>query len=428
MSLKKVSLWTSYIFIIVMTCEVLSYLFLAVFLGTISVRDRTGQLLRIAQRDPMTRLAPKYDPVVSAKKERNVLHPYLGFVREPRKTKLVGTPDDVMESYGFSKGGGPLVRTSSDDEVVIGLFGGSVAEYFALDTESLQILGDAITSIPRYKGKKPVFTVAALAGYKQPQQLMAYSYLLTLGARFDLIITLDGFNEVALPPTENVPKNVYPPYPRAWYELALESDPAAKGNSYGLAATRSLLANVAQSTVLRWSMVSRLAWLATDAYIERRIVMNEVKGFSIAPYASFGVSGPRLADTSPQMMYQMDVDTWQRSSIQMSKLATANGAHAFHFLQPNQYAPGSKPFEPEEAVIAFMPRVPYADHVPRGYELLRKSGYQMRKSGTHFEDLSYAFIDHPEPLYTDSCCHFSGLGSRILARRIGDSIQTYFRR
>ena len=33
----------------------------------------------------------------------------------------------------------------------------------------------------------------------------------------DIIINIDGFNEIALPPTENIPQNVSPFFPRNWY-------------------------------------------------------------------------------------------------------------------------------------------------------------------------------------------------------------------
>ena len=35
-----------------------------------------------------------------------------------------------------------------------------------------------------------------MPGYKQPQQLMAYNYLLSLGAEFDAVINIDGYNVI----------------------------------------------------------------------------------------------------------------------------------------------------------------------------------------------------------------------------------------
>ena len=35
-------------------------------------------------------------------------------------------------------------------------------------------------------------------GYKQPQQLLVPTYFLSIGQVFDLVVNIDGFNEVAL--------------------------------------------------------------------------------------------------------------------------------------------------------------------------------------------------------------------------------------
>ena len=37
-------------------------------------------------------------------------------------------------------------------------------------------------------------------GYKQPQQLLILSYFLSIGQSFDVVVNIDGFNEVAMSP------------------------------------------------------------------------------------------------------------------------------------------------------------------------------------------------------------------------------------
>jgi hypothetical protein len=49
---------------------------------------------------------------------------------------------------------------------------------------------------------------ATIGGYKQPQQLMALNWFMALGGEFDIVINLDGFNDVALPALENVPTRI----------------------------------------------------------------------------------------------------------------------------------------------------------------------------------------------------------------------------
>ena len=56
----------------------------------------------------------------------------------------------------------------------------------------------------------------ALGGFKQPQMLAALAYLMALGQRFDVVVELDGFNDVALSFSENKYKGTFPAYPRDW--------------------------------------------------------------------------------------------------------------------------------------------------------------------------------------------------------------------
>jgi hypothetical protein len=55
-----------------------------------------------------------------------------------------------------------------------------------------------------------------MTGWKQPQQPLALSYFLSLGAKYDVVMNLDGFNELALPFLNNLRAGVYPFFPRLW--------------------------------------------------------------------------------------------------------------------------------------------------------------------------------------------------------------------
>lgn len=431
MRVKKVLFGCVFILLIIGVCELASFVGLAFFLKTYEVRDRTGKLMQWVQREPLIILSPSYDPLHIAERAHNVLHPFLGFVRDPVSPGMVtGIGNERTHSYGFADIESLLVREQSSDLVVIGIFGGSVAEHLAYSKDSMKIITDAVMSIPRYKGKKPVFTVASLAGYKQPQQLMAYNYLLSLGAHFDVVITLDGFNEITLGLTENVPKNIFSVYPRGWRQFSIGSEPATQTLSYELADKRSFFSALMQSRPVRWSLTGRLFWLMVDASYERRIIVSEMHPYKKESVVqSFGVSGPLSADTSDEAVQRLNADVWSRSILQMSNLAKANGAESFHFLQPNQYVPNSKPIGKEEAVIALKPEfIPYATSVPTGYPLLRKAGEDLRQRGVHFQDLTYVFASHPEPLYKDACCHISDPGNKIMAEFIGKAIQDALRR
>lgn len=86
------------------------------------------------------------------------------------------------------------------------------------------------TELAKASGREIRLVDLGMGGYKQPQQLMTLVYLTSLGAEFDLVINIDGFNEVALPPTELVPRGVFPLYPRDWYIQTINLDASDKEN------------------------------------------------------------------------------------------------------------------------------------------------------------------------------------------------------
>ena len=94
----------------------------------------------------------------------------------------------------------------------------------------------------------------------------------------------------------------------------------------------------------------------------------------------------------------------------------------YHFLQPNQYVPASKPIRRDEAAIATRNDA-YRRSVEAAFPLLREAGRALTAKGVRFHDLTNAFADHPEPLYIDNCCHFNKQGNLIVADRIFDVIR-----
>ena len=106
----------------------------------------------------------------------------------------------------------------------------------------------------------------------------------------------------------------------------------------------------------------------------------------------------------------------------MNRLCAANGIRYFHFLQPNQYVPGSKTIGKEEKKQAFLDRHPYKKGVEGGYPYLIKAGKELVNEGVNFHDLTMIFADKFEPIYIDNCCHYYQKGNEILGTVIGQAI------
>lgn len=101
-----------------------------------------------------------------------IVHPYLGFVYNRDVEFKHGKQ---LSQFGFWDTESPL-RKPSADTVVIGLFGGSMARWFG--DEGMQPLLQVLKKSPRFRRKEFTVTSTALGGYKQPQQLLALTYLL----------------------------------------------------------------------------------------------------------------------------------------------------------------------------------------------------------------------------------------------------------
>lgn len=355
----------------------------------------------------------------------NVLHPFVGFVSLPR--------DEVRKRAGFRPGaanlGFPdnhfsLVQKPSDDKIVVGLFGGSVANILA--NVAFDQLSQEIAAIPRFAGKKVILTHAALGGFKQPQQLMALNYFIALGGHFDVLINLDGFNEVALPGPDLVAKGVFPHYPRDWYFRTAGMDSELRlslGRIEVLRDQRRKSARFFSGPMIRRSFTSALLWSLRDQRLDGRLASAQLELMDREGGSkSFQTRGPRRKYPQPKDLYLDLTAMWIRSSQQMHVIANGLGAEYYHFLQPNQYVEGSKVLTQEELQKAFQADHRYRTGVVEAYPLLRSAGEKARAEGLPFTDLTQIFRDLPQTIYTDSCCHFNLQGNYLLARAVVETI------
>jgi hypothetical protein len=347
-----------------------------------------------------------------------VLHPYFGFVADPYQNK----PEWKVSDYGFilSENKNPVVKRSPG-KVIIGLFGGSFANGVCLSLRSL--LNNQSAAL----GKEFVVINFSAGGYKQPQQLMILNYLLALGGEFDLVVNVDGFNEVALPPAENIPHQVNPFYPRAWQRrTATLINPATIrliGRVEVLKESQEKWAQMFKTRRLYLSPTLFLLWQYRDKMLARTIYeTNQRITTEGDKSASYTMRGPAYIYKEERDLYRDIADVWKRSSLQMKVLCDANGIKYYHFLQPNQYVEGSKPITGAEKKQALNDRSPYKPGVVKGYPVLTEVGNELKAAGVNFTDLTMIFSEHPEALYSDDCCHTSRAGTDIVAKRIYETI------
>lgn len=360
--------------------------------------------------------------------EYYAIHPYLGFVADPTSPRSPVRHSDglfVATDLGFFRRTGRAVPEHARRPIRIAVFGGSVAFLFSLGVgDQLERLLGADDAGAR---REVAVESYAIPGYKQPQQLFALEYLLLMGERFDLVVNLDGFNEIALPPTENLPQGTAAIYPRSWGHLVGTSPSPATLSSAAhlelLRRLRSAAAATLSSPALNWSPTGALLWYVIDGALAPRIAESESRLAQASLVdASYAARGPGTPDQDDDALLADLVALWKRSSLMMKQICEANGISYVHVLHPNQYVPGSKPLGDVERSVAYRADKSYRAVVEKGYPRLIAAGAELTAAGVGFVDLSNAFVDAPEQVYVDDCCHFNRRGNAILAEKLAPSL------
>jgi len=307
----------------------------------------------------------------------------------------------------------------------VAVFGGSVAIYFSV--YGREALARTLVSAGAFRGRRVHLQCFAIAGFKQPQMAAALTYLLALGNRFDIVIELDGFNDVALSSIEHRLKGTFPAYPREWDVLvgqAPEIEVQARiGAVTYLEGWRGRLAGWFSRRPFRWSVTAGLVWKCLDRLMSAELGRAR-RDLATLPtkHGGYRERGPLRQYATDRELFAEVTRVWAQSSLQMQRLSAGAGMRYYHFLQPNQYLPGSKPMGATERALAYRPDHEYRAAVEQGYPLLQAEAARLASAGVDFHDLSQIFATITEPLYIDDCCHVNARANTILGETMGGLI------
>src|SRR5262245_19103216 len=136
-----------------------------------------------------------------------LVRPYYGYVLNPNwydeyqrehrgKDGGQALIDDPVNAYGFF-GRTPPIQQSDPKKLVVAITGGSVAGFAA--TWGREEFTAGLSQVPAFRDREIVVLNFGAAAYKQPQQVMVLGDILAQGGAIDLLINIDGYNEIALP-------------------------------------------------------------------------------------------------------------------------------------------------------------------------------------------------------------------------------------
>lgn len=301
------------------------------------------------------------------------------------------------------------------------ILGGSVAGMLHRDGGEalLKVLeGDA-----RLAGR-PIRTLnQARGGFKAPQTTLLGAYLLTLAWKPDLVILVDGFNEVALG-TSNWMDGAHPSYPSVphWAHLLRDSleQPTNMNTLVELELTRRESVAMHDKALRYRTYRSALASWGTRKLIARSTARysaawRELEGESKLDELPLSIRGPEVPRTIKASMEGI-VRGWIEGSVNLNAMCRERGIAFVHALQPTLHYAGSKPATENELRLGKVGTA-WMLGVEKGYGRLREAGAELRARGVDFIDATMLFEHRPEDIYVDAC-HYTVEGSEMLARQI----------
>jgi len=361
------------------------------------------------------------------------LHPLFGYVLKQgaftnEKLKLKVNKEGFFSLYEY-----PFVKTNKN-QVIIGVFGGSVANNFAVDEYVTRRLSNKLKTYPEFANKEIIVLNFGNGGYKQPQQLLILNYFLALGQELDLVINIDGFNEVALSNLNN----------KAQVEIGMPSVQHIQPLT-GLA--NNNLSPDAMSSIVQINEIKKqlkagidklqtcqLALCHAVTSLQVKQLVNNYQQAVVKYDRQIKQSNPNTANSGIVYIPKADfvlqdaaafdkmASMWYKSSIGMNQILSSRKIKYFHFIQPNQYYPTKRAFTAKENEIAIDQKSPYIEGVKKGYPVLLSKVDDLEKAGVNVFSAVNILDNTKETVYKDACCHYNSVGDEVLANYVSSSI------
>jgi len=361
------------------------------------------------------------------------LHPFFGYVLKPgaftnEKLKLKVNKHGFFSLYEY-----PFVKTNKK-QFIIGIFGGSVANNFTVDEYRNQILSKKLQIYPEFADREIVLLNFGNGGYKQPQQLLILNYFLALGQELDLVINIDGFNEVALSnlnnkaeveigmpsvqhilPLTGLANNNLPPEAMSSIVEINETKKQLKADINKLQTCQLALCHAVTSLQVKQLVNNyQQAVVKYDSQVKQSKLDTANSSIVYIPKADSVVEDAAAFDKMASM--------WYKSSIAMNQILSSRKIKYFHFIQPNQYYPTKRAFTAREKEIAIDNKSPYIEGVKKGYPILLSKVDDLQKAGVTVFNAVNILDNTKETVYKDACCHYNSVGEEVLANYVSSSI------
>ena len=258
------------------------------------------------------------------------------------------------------------------------------------------------------------------------------SYFLSIGQTFDLVVNIDGFNEVALGSLNerrgldlSMPSVMHlEPLRNLVDRSTLTPDRLESLAAIGRYRRRlnALAERINGNPVAAVHVALDVYYRSLQArYRAERVAFDQLP--SNLSWRSLISATPPLRARDDAMVFEDIVANWEASSRLMHEILAARGVPYVEFLQPNQYA-SDRVFGRDEAAVAFNDASPFKPGAQTGYPLLVEAieSGRLRRNGVRLFNGRGIFDAEPQPVYVDDCCHYTLRGYEILADFIAASV------
>ena len=257
---------------------------------------------------------------------------------------------------------------------------------------------------------------------------------MALGQELDLVINIDGFNEVALSNLNN----------KAQVEIGMPSVQhirplAGLANNNLSPEAMSSIVQINDNKKQLKAGIDRLqnCQLALCHAVTSLQVKQLVKNYqqAVVKY-DLQVKQSNLDTANSSIVYIPKADSvfedvaafdkiasmWYESSIGMNQILSSRKIKYFHFIQPNQYYPTKRAFTAKEKEIAIDNKSPYIEGVKKGYPVLLSKVDDLQKARVNVFNAVNILDNTKETVYKDACCHYNSVGEEVLANYVSSSI------
>ncbi|MCF8060380.1 MAG: hypothetical protein K9K67_13850 [Bacteriovoracaceae bacterium] len=315
-------------------------------------------------------------------------HPFFGYIEKGNDLKL--------ERLKIEK---------TSKQFVILLTGGSLSYMFGSTVQD-SFPGHLKSKIPSLQNYEIIFLNLALAAGKQPMQHNILTYLLE---SVDLVINLDGYNDVSPFPGERVIPLEYPAFWLRFFSKELGN----QNYRYAAELSRSIYIYInnlpLRFPILKASHAYYYSWRAL-----RYLLYNSFNRLS----KSYLKSCEKLPVSilKEENFLNRRLDIWKKYTELSTVVSKHHGVRYFSFVQPNQYLPNSKVLTTQEIKVAI-------DSTEKNQQeermiSLQKAASEMKTSGLPVFSLMNIFKKTQNTVYIDGCCHINKYGDSLLEEEI----------